>query len=75
MQASSTNGRRSPAVVGLVALVAGLGAGMLVSAAGWPWLTGAASAFEPLGTLWVNAIRMVLVPLVVSLLVVSVTSF
>jgi Na+/H+-dicarboxylate symporter len=36
----------------------------------WP-----ASGVEPLGTLWVNAIRMVLVPLVVSLLVVSVTSF
>ena len=69
------DGRRSPAVVGLVALVAGLGAGMIVSAAGSRWLAGLAALVEPLGTLWVNAIRMVLVPLVVSLLFVSVTSF
>jgi proton glutamate symport protein len=70
-----SNGRRSPAVVGLVALVAGLGAGLLVSAARSGVLSGLAALVEPLGTLWVNAIRMVLVPLVVSLLVVSVTSF
>jgi Na+/H+-dicarboxylate symporter len=68
-------GRRSPAVAGLVALVAGLGAGIAVASAGWPALSRLAALVEPLGTLWVNAIRMVLVPLVVSLLVVSVTSF
>lgn len=67
--------RRSPAVLGLAALVVGLAAGMGVSASRSAALSTVASFIEPLGTLWVNAIRMVLVPLVVSLLVTSVTGF
>ncbi|HEX7485372.1 MAG TPA: dicarboxylate/amino acid:cation symporter [Vicinamibacterales bacterium] len=74
MPASSTNGR-SPAVLGLAALVVGLGAGIGVAAARSDLLDAIASVIEPLGTLWVNAIRMILVPLVVSLLITSVTSF
>ena len=68
-------GERSPAVAGLAALVLGLAAGIGVSAAQSGILNGLAAVIEPLGTLWVNAIRMILVPLVVSLLVTSVTSF
>ena len=34
----------------------------------------AAAAIEPLGTLWINAIRMTVIPLVVSSLIVGVTS-
>ncbi len=58
----------------LVALVAGLVLGIGVSATGDPRLLSAASFIQPLGVLWVNAIRMTVVPLVFSLLVVGVTS-
>ena len=68
-------GTRSPALAGLLALVGGLSAGILVNHAGWTPVHALAAAIEPLGALWVNAIRMILVPLVVSLLVSSVTSF
>ncbi len=71
----ASRGRRSPAVLGLAALVVGLGAGIGVSAARVGPLDTLAGLVEPLGALWVNAIRMVLVPLVVSLLFTSVTSF
>lgn len=70
-----SRGGRSPAVVGLAALIVGLGAGIGVSAAHSDLLNSVASVVEPLGALWVNAIRMILVPLVVSLLVTSVASF
>ncbi len=75
MNNAPTDGRRSPAVVGLAALAAGLVAGLAVASSGSGFLSGLAAVIEPLGVLWVNAIRMVLVPLVVSLLVVSVTGF
>ena len=68
-------GGKSPAIAGLAALILGLAAGIGVSAARSQALNGAAAVIEPLGALWVNAIRMILVPLVVSLLVTSVTSF
>jgi Na+/H+-dicarboxylate symporter len=66
---------RSPALAGLAALILGLAAGIGVSAAHSGVLNAVAAVIEPLGALWVNAIRMILVPLVVSLLVTSVTSF
>lgn len=58
----------------LVGLATGLVAGILVSALDVDWLSGLASAIEPLGTAWVNAIRMTVIPLVVSLLVVGIAS-
>ena len=58
----------------IIALVLGLIAGMAVSASGDQRLYSIVSFIEPLGTLWVNAIRMTVVPLVVSLLVVGVAS-
>lgn len=66
---------RSPAVLGLVALVAGILAGSLVRATDSATLRAIAAFIEPAGTLWVNAIRMTLVPLVVALIVTSVNSF
>lgn len=65
----------SPTLLALVALAAGLAAGIAISASGSPGLRTFAAAIEPLGTLWVNAIRMTLIPLVISLLVTSVASF
>ncbi len=47
---------------------------MAISAFGGPSLFAVVSFIEPMGTLWVNAIRMTVIPLVVSLLIVSVAS-
>jgi Na+/H+-dicarboxylate symporter len=58
----------------LVALAAALGGGALVAASGSKQLLDAADAVAPVGTLWVNAIRMTVIPLVVSLLVTGVAS-
>ena len=65
--------RASPTTRAVVALVLGLLLGVLVRASGSAALGAAAAAVEPLGTLWVNAVRMTLVPLVVSLLITAVT--
>lgn len=58
----------------LVGLGLGLAAGLAVAASGNPTLVGAADAFAPVGTLWVNAIRMTVIPLVVSLVITGVAS-
>ncbi|HUQ81795.1 MAG TPA: cation:dicarboxylase symporter family transporter [Gemmatimonadaceae bacterium] len=51
-----------------MALVAGLIVGILVARAGNPALSRAVAWLEPVGAMWVNAIRMTVVPLVVALL-------
>jgi Na+/H+-dicarboxylate symporter len=56
----------------LVGLVAGLAAGMAIAAAGRPALAMVGSAADVIGTLWINAILMTILPLVVSKLVVSI---
>ena len=58
----------------LVALGAGLVLGIAVSATGDSRLLSAVSFLQPIGLLWVNAIRMTVVPLVFSLLIVGVAS-
>jgi Na+/H+-dicarboxylate symporter len=58
----------------LVGLVAGLGLGIAIAAANNPEMLKAADAVAPIGTLWVNAIRMTVIPLVVSLVVTGVAS-
>ena len=58
----------------LVALVLGLAAGLIVLAHPTPALLKLVSVVEPVGILWVNAIRMTVVPLVVSLLITGVAS-
>ena len=58
----------------LVALAAAIGLGALVAALGSAPLLRAADAIAPVGTLWVNAIRMTVIPLVVSLLITGVAS-
>lgn len=65
------HGRRNPALIALGALIAGSALGIGVS--------GAAVApaliqwIEPVGALWVNAVRMTVIPLVVSALIVAVS--
>ncbi len=56
----------------LAALVGGLSAGLAITASGVSWLGTLAAWIEPLGRIWVNAIRMTVLPLVGSLLVVGV---
>lgn len=58
----------------LVALVAGLALGSGIAASGNARLLQWATAIQPVGTLWVNAIRMTVIPLVVSLLITGVAS-
>jgi Na+/H+-dicarboxylate symporter len=58
----------------LLALVAGLGLGVLIATAGSPTLLTVGRALEPLGTLFVNGIRMTIIPLVVSSLIVGIAA-
>src|SRR6185503_9716730 len=58
----------------LVALGAAVGAGALIAASGSKSLLGVADAIAPVGTLWVNAIRMTVIPLVVALLITGIGS-
>ena len=58
----------------LIALVVGIAAGVAIASTGSPTLTRAAIAVEPLGTLWINAIRMTVIPLVVGSLIVGITN-
>jgi proton glutamate symport protein len=65
--ASRSTGTRHVGRV-VVALIAGLILGIVVARAGVPALSRAVAMLEPIGTIWVNAIRMTIVPLVISLL-------
>ena len=58
----------------IVGLVAGLAAGIGVSAAGPGWWQRLPAGVEPLGLLFVNAIRMTVIPLIASGLIVGVAS-
>ncbi len=58
----------------LVALIAGLAVGVAAAASGNETVLRAVEALAPIGTLWVNAIRMTVIPLVVSLIIVSIAS-
>lgn len=58
----------------IVALVAGVAAGAAAQNADAPWLTAALNALEGLGQVWLNALRMTVMPLVFSLLVTGIVS-
>src|SRR5881296_1111436 len=58
----------------LIAVVAAVALGTAIGASGNVSLVRAADFIAPLGTLWVNAIRMTVIPLVVSLLITGVAS-
>jgi Na+/H+-dicarboxylate symporter len=58
----------------VAALLLGLGAGLLVREYPSPFLLRLIDFIEPIGVLWVNAIRMTVIPLVVSLLITGVAS-
>lgn len=58
----------------LLALVLGLAAGLLLAATGSPMLGPVIAVLEPAGALFINAIRMTVLPLVVASLIVGVAS-
>ena len=58
----------------LIALTLGVASGLVIRAYPTPTLMALVDVIEPIGTLWVNAIRMTIVPLVVSLLITGVAS-
>jgi Na+/H+-dicarboxylate symporter len=58
----------------LVGLGAGLAGGAAIAASGNARLAHAAAAIAPIGVLWVSAIRMTVIPLIVSLIITGVAS-
>lgn len=58
----------------LIALLAGLGAGLAASSVGADIALPAADLLQPVGSIWVSAIRMAIVPLIVSSLILGVGS-
>lgn len=58
----------------LIALLAALVVGLAIAASENPGLLHAADLVAPLGTLWVDAIRMTIIPLMVSVLIAGVAS-
>jgi len=61
-------------VRGVLALAVAVGLGIAIAASHNASLIAAADFVAPIGTLWVNAIRMTVIPLVVSLLITGVAS-
>ncbi|MBA3559295.1 MAG: dicarboxylate/amino acid:cation symporter [Gemmatimonadaceae bacterium] len=62
------------ALLTLVALLLGLALGLTVAASGSTEAARVVGWLEPIGTLWVNTIRMTVIPLIVSSLIVAVSS-
>jgi len=63
---------RSAAVRALIGLALGLLVGIAIASSSSSALRSFAGALEPVGTVWVNAIRMTVIPLVVSLLIATI---
>jgi proton glutamate symport protein len=59
------------ALIILIALVLGVMLG--IAGSGQPWGDAVASAADPIGGLWLNALKMTIIPLVVSLLITGIT--
>jgi Na+/H+-dicarboxylate symporter len=58
----------------VIGLVAGLAFGALVSALNVPALDRIVPALEPIGALWLNGLRMTIIPLIVAMLITGVAS-
>lgn len=58
----------------LLAVILAIVLGFAIAATGSATLASVADAIAPIGTLWVNAIRMTVIPLIVALLIVGVAS-
>jgi proton glutamate symport protein len=58
----------------LLALVLGLAAGIAASAAGGAWVAPSVAVAEPVGGLWLDALRMTIIPLIVALLITGIAA-
>jgi proton glutamate symport protein len=58
----------------LGALVVGLIGGAALAYGESRWLDPIVAALEPIGTLWINAVRMTIIPLVISMIIVAIAS-
>lgn len=58
----------------LIALTAGLAIGVAISTSDSAMLHAVPGYLEPIGTVWVNALRMIVIPLVVSAILIGITS-
>lgn len=58
----------------LIALAAGMSAGILIAGSGNAALLALPGYLEPVGTIWVNALRMTVIPLVVSAILIGINS-
>lgn len=58
----------------VLGLVAGLAVGALLSAASSPSLGGLVALLEPVGQIWLSALRMTVIPLIVAMLITGVAS-
>ncbi|MGH7461468.1 MAG: dicarboxylate/amino acid:cation symporter [Longimicrobiales bacterium] len=58
----------------LIGLAVGLALGIVISASASPALQVVPAVLEPIGTIWVNALRMIVLPLVISAILIGVTS-
>ena len=58
----------------LLALIAGLLLGIGSAAVGGAWVERAVAIVEPIGALWLNALRMTIIPLVVSLVITGIAA-
>ncbi|MGH7636900.1 MAG: dicarboxylate/amino acid:cation symporter [Gemmatimonadaceae bacterium] len=58
----------------LLALVLGLLGGAALAKANSAWLEPLVRALEPIGTMWINAVRMTIMPLVISMIIVAVAA-
>lgn len=58
----------------VLALVAGMTIGVVIAASGATRLAALATTIGPIGTLWLNALRMTVIPLVVALLITGIAS-
>lgn len=72
-EAGKTGAMSAPTRI-LLALVLGLGAGIASIAVNGAWVERAILIAEPIGGMWLNALRMTIVPLVVSLLVTGIAA-
>jgi proton glutamate symport protein len=71
--APTNRGTSSEGIRAVGALLVGFAAGALLNAASEPAAQALLKVSDPVGTLWVNAIRMTVIPLVSSLLITGVT--
>jgi Na+/H+-dicarboxylate symporter len=58
----------------VLSLIVGMIIGVAIASAGVPSLAALVTAIEPIGTLWLNALRMTVIPLVVALLFTGIAS-